>query len=124
MPSRKLGSLDQMIDGAVRERFEAAMEDVWANIFDPNTDPNAVRGINLAFRFKPNARRDAADQAFSITTKLAPPMPIMQTILIERHDDGSVTAMEYTSQLPGQIDMDGDVNIPRVIEFKSSTPQS
>lgn len=124
MASRELRSLDQMMDGALTERFNAELAKLWDNVFDPNTDPMRTRTISLIFKFKPNERRDAADMMTDVQLKLASPTPLTQTVLIEQHDDGSVTAIERTSQVAGQIDIEGEVNIPRVIEFKSSTPQS
>jgi hypothetical protein len=38
--------------------------------------------------------------------------------MLYQDDDGNVTATELTGQVPGQMDMDGNVNIPKVVQFE------
>jgi hypothetical protein len=120
MPSKELRSLDQIMDGALTERFNAALNELWRNVFDHNTDPNRIRSISLTFKFKPNEARDVAAMLAEVKTTLAPPVPLAQTVLIQQHDDGSVTAIEHTNQITGQIDMGGNENIPNVITFTAN----
>ena len=114
---RPIESLDELMDGGVRERFNDALKKVWANIFDPNTNPKNVREIQLKVKIKPNKRLDAADFNVEVTTKLAPPEPLQQTVMLQLVGDGTIVATERTNQVPGQLDMDGNESIPKVVTF-------
>ena len=63
MVSRELKSLDQLMDGALVERFNQELSKLMENVFDMRTDPNKRRRISLIFDFKPNERRDAAEMS-------------------------------------------------------------
>jgi 3-polyprenyl-4-hydroxybenzoate decarboxylase len=115
MPSREINSLDALMDGALKERFSDAMQMVMTNIADPNTPPEAVRAITMQFKFKPNKSRDVAAVGVAVNTKLAPPDMLVNTVLIDRDDDGNIIAREITSQVPGQIDFDGKVHEQRIM---------
>lgn len=114
---RPIESLDELMDGGVRERFNDALCKVWFNVFDPNTDPKATREINLKVKIKPTEHRDAAAFHVDVVTKLAPPVPLSQTVMLQVDGSGGIIATERTSQIQGQIDMDGNETIPKVVSF-------
>ena len=119
MVSRDLKSLDQLMDGALVERFNQELTKLMENVFDLRTDPSKRRRISLIFDFKPNERRDAAEMSADVKIVTAPPIPLKQTILMSVSDDGHVRLTERTDQVPGQIDMDGnETPIPKMVEFK------
>lgn len=120
MATRQIKSLDVLMDGALTERFNYEMDRVLSNVYDPNTSPNKKRRIQIVIDITPNERRDAAEFKVDVKSTLAPPVPVAQTVFIAMDDNGTVTATEITNQVPGQIDLEGDVSIPRVIEFKNS----
>lgn len=118
MFSRELKSLDQLMDGALVERFNENLGEVMRNVFDERTDPKKPRKISLVFQFRSNDRRDAASMSADVTIKTVAPKPLEQTVLMRMSDNGSVTLIEQTDQIPGQIDIDGgEAPIPRVLEF-------
>ena len=119
--ARQIKKLDELMDGALTERFNYEMERVLLNVFDPNTNPRAKRQIQIVIDIAPNERRDAAEFKVDVKSKLAPPVAVAQTVMLNMDDEGVVTATEFTSQVPGQIDMDGQVNIPKVVEFGTAT---
>ena len=122
MPSREIKSLDQLMDGAIVERFNRELEKLWQNIFDMRSDPRKTRTISLTFNFIPNDRRDAAEMVADVTLKLVPPRALHQTVLMHQYDDGSVEVTERTEQVAGQMNMDGgEQRIPNVVEFQSNT---
>lgn len=108
------------MDGALTERFNYEMERVLNNVFDLNTDPKKKRQIQIVIDIAPNERRDAAEFRVDVKSKLAPPIAIAQTVMIYQDDDGNVTATEISNQVPGQIDMDGQVTIPKVVQFDTA----
>ena len=116
--ARQIKQLDELMDGALTERFNMEMERVLSNVFDPNTNAKAKRQIQIIIEIAPNERRDAAEFKVDVKSKIAPPEAIAQTVFLHMDDVGNVTATEMTKEIPGQIDMDGNVQaIPRVIEF-------
>jgi len=115
---RPIKSLSELMDGGVEERFNAALMEVWENVYDPNTDPKRVREVNLKIKITPNERRDSCDFRVSVVPKLAPKVDLTQTVMLSLSTDGSVVATERTSQVPGQIDMTGnEAPLPQTIEF-------
>ena len=117
---RKIKSLDELMDGALTERFNYEMERVLANVFDPNTNPKAKRKIQIIINITPNERRDAAEFKVEVKSTVASPVPVTQTVFLDVDDNGNVTATEITNQTPGQINIDGDETSPNVIEFKNT----
>ena len=116
---REIKKLDDLMDGAITERFNDALAAVLANVYDLSTDPEKVREIGLVVKIKPNKRRDAAEFRIDVKVKPVPPVALMQTVLMERRDDGTVVAMERTDQVSGQMDINGDETVPRTAEFSS-----
>ncbi len=120
---RQIRKLDELMDGALTERFNYEMERVLNNVFDPNTSPKAKRQIQIVIEIAPNERRDAAEFKIDVKSKVAAPIAVAQTVFLAMADDGRVIATEMTNQVPGQIDLDGEVNIPRVIEFNKASAE-
>ena len=118
---RQIGNLDELMDGALTERFNYEMTRVLQNVFDVNTDPKFKRQIQIVIDIKPNERRDAAEFRVDVKSKIAQPIAVTQTVMLYQDDTGNVTATEITNQVPGQIDMDGEITIPKVVEFKNTT---
>lgn len=120
--ARQIRKLDELMDGALTERFNSEMERVLNNVFDPNTSPKAKRQIQIVIDITPNERRDAAEFKVDVKSKTAPPVAVTQTVFLAMDDYGNVTATEMANQVPGQINIDGEVSIPRVIEFAKAEP--
>lgn len=119
MASREINSLDQLMDGAVKERFNKELQKVWDNIYDYRTSATKARCITLVFKFQPNANRDAANMSFDVVPKLAPLEALQQTVLMHLCDDGTVQVTEHTDQVPGQIGLNGEESpLPNVVQFK------
>ena len=115
---RQIKKLDELMDGAMTERFNRELDRVLNNVFDPNTSPKAKRQIQIIIEVIPNERRDAAEFKTYVKSKLAPMMAISQTVFLRQDDLGNVTATEITKELPGQISMEGtEQELPKVIEF-------
>jgi len=118
---RQIKKLDELMDGALTERFNYEMDRVLQNVFDLNADPKKKRQIQIIIEITPNERRDAAEFKVDVKSRLAQPMPVAQTVMLYQDDDGNVTATEITNQIPGQMNMDGGVTIPKVVQFDTAT---
>lgn len=115
---RPIKSLSDLMDGGVEERFNAALAEVWENVYDPNTDAKKPREVNLKIKITPNERRDSFDFRVSVVPKLAPKVDLTQTVMLTISADGSVVATERTNQVPGQLDIEGnEAPLPQTVNF-------
>lgn len=116
--TRNITKLDDLMHGAVNERFNRCLSEVMDNVSDLTTNPKVKRKIVLTFTFIPKPDRTQADFQTDIKTVIAPQETLSQLILIARDDEGNVVAQEVTSQVPGQVDMKGNITpMPDVYKF-------
>lgn len=109
---KEIKNLDTLMNGALTEQFNAELQRVMQNIYDPNTDPKKKRKLVMTVIITPHESRDAAEIETNVKSDLAPMKPHKQTIFISLNDDGSVHAFENNGQLPGQVDFSGNINQP------------
>lgn len=115
---QRIQKLDDLMNGAMTERFNRELATVMRNIQDPNTDPKAKRKITITLEFAPNERRDMATLKMDITSKVAASAAISQAVFLHVDDAGEVSATEMISELPGQQSMEGvEQALPKVINF-------
>lgn len=115
---RPIKALSDLMDGSVEERFNAELDKVWQNVYDPNTDPKKTRTLTLKVKIVPNERRDSCDFRVNVTSSLAPYADLTQTVMLAVGADGTIKDTERTDQVPGQIDMEGsETPMPQTIEF-------
>lgn len=115
---RQIRNLDELMDGALTERFNSELRKVLENVLDPNTDAKKKRRIQITVDIAPNERRDAAEFKIEVKSTVAAPVPAAQTVFLQMDErTGTVTATEITNQVPGQINMEGTPVMPRVIDF-------
>ena len=94
MAERPIDSLDDLMDGGVRERFKTELDKVWNNVYDPNTDPEKTREIILRVKITPNQQRDSANFRVDVTSKLAPMESLQQTVLLSLTGSGQIIDFE------------------------------
>lgn len=113
--------LDRLLDGTLLKRFGVEWEKVLDNCYDMRAAATKPRTITLKISVIPNIGRDACDIKADITTRLQPAEALKQMTYMRQCDDGTVQMQGFTSQVPGQIDMDGkETPAPNVIEFSKS----
>lgn len=95
-------SLDELAGGALRERFAQALEEILANIDDPNTD-HKPRKISVEVVLAPNKDRSAVGVGFVVNTKPRHREEVQTTLFIERHGPDSFRVGEYN---PKQLRLD------------------
>ena len=103
----ELLNLNEIADGALQEKLNAAMRKVLENMQDPNTPYKVKRGITVKLGFTQTESRNDAVVDVSVETKLAPASPI-QTMMSIGKDlrNGEVYAEEYGKQVKGQMSLD------------------
>lgn len=119
---KEIKSLDDMMGGAVTERFNAALKTCLKNIIDPNTDATKARKVTLELTIKPSKDRTSAEFNLLCKPTLAPPVAVTQSMILNRDDAGNVIALQTNSdQLPGQLDVGGEeIPAPNVLSFKAA----
>lgn len=65
-------TLESIGSGQAIDQVNHQLKEVYKNIQDVNTDPQARRSITLKITFKPNHDRSEASVEFQTTAKLAP----------------------------------------------------
>ena len=103
----ELLNLNEIADGALQEKINAAMRKVLENMQDPNTPYKVKRGLTVKLGFTQTERRGDAVVDVSVETKLAPASPL-QTMMSIGKDlrSGEVYAEEYGKQVKGQMSLD------------------
>lgn len=95
-------SFATLAGGGVEEKLQYALDEVAANIADPNTEPKKVRKITMTLTLKPNDSRTVADMAIDVKTALAAPVGISTTLMIDRDEKGKPVASEIYGKDPDQ----------------------
>jgi len=106
--------------GAILEQFEIEMEKVLENISDPNTDAVKVREINLKIKFKADENREIINLDCETKAKLAICKPVKTKLVLGRKD-GKTFASEFSTDMPGQIEIEPETNLSsnkKVINMK------
>lgn len=112
MEKRIIFNVSELQDGAVQEKIDYAVNEVFENIHDLNTDAGIKRSVTVNFSFTANDNREVVDVIAKVSNKLAPQAAIGTTMLTGRNvDTGYVEAKELGSGVPGQtfIDDDGEL---------------
>lgn len=93
-------TFDTIANGELAEKFQMALTQIGRNIMDPNTDPEAVRGMTVNIKFKPMGRGNLKVD-FSVGTKLAG-FKKSETVFLVGQDGrtGRISMSEPGSGLP------------------------
>lgn len=109
MTKPKLKSNASIVDlaaGDAIDKLNAALEDLAANVMDPNTDALKPRTILLKVTVKPGQSREHATVKIDCATKLAPVKTTESMVFFSQRRDGSI---ELSARDVRQGDMfDGD----------------
>lgn len=64
--------LQELVGGALQEKFQRALENVLENLQNPNTPYKNKRGITIKMTFEQNESRDDVKVGIDVQEKLAP----------------------------------------------------
>ena len=95
-------SFSTLAGGGVEEKLLFALNEVAANITDPNTDAKKARKVTMTLTLKPNENRMVAEMNIDVKTSLAAPAGISTTLLIDRDEKGKAVAAEMYGKDPDQ----------------------
>lgn len=103
--------LQNIVGGALQEKFEKAFEKVVENMQDANTSFRIKRGINIKLSFSQNEMRDEVLCDIDVIEKLAP-QAAMRTQFAVGKDlrTGELYAEEFGKQIKGQMSINDYVD--------------
>lgn len=96
MENAKEFDLAAFAGGAVSERIQDAIQKVYENIADPNTEVDKARKLTIELIFKPSKTdREMVDVQVVAKTTLQPRKAINSTMVIAKDGNGTVMAQEW-----------------------------
>ncbi len=96
--------LQELVGGALQEKFSKAFEKVVENLQDINTPYKNKREINIKMKFTQNELRDDVSVEVDVTEKLAPQAGMKTGFSIGKDlTTGELFAEEYGKQIKGQM---------------------
>jgi len=99
--------LKDVAGGALQEKAQGALEDVFKNLQDPNTPWKNKREVVIKLKFTQNEDRDDTTCEISVDKKLAPTKAVETKFAIGKDlRTGEVFAEEYGPGCKGQISID------------------
>lgn len=99
--------LKEVAGGALQEKAQKALEDVFENMQDPNTPWKNKREVVIKMKFTQNEDRDDATCEISVEKKLAQPKPVETKFALGKNlETGEVVAEEYGPGIKGQVSID------------------
>ena len=106
-------SIATLLEGAIIEVVDQALDEAWQNIVDPDTESAKKRTVQLKIELMPDSNREAVDLVFHVSAKLAPPRPLGTKVGLVL-TEGGPTAVEYVSP---QLTIHDAVNteFPRIV---------
>lgn len=100
-------ALQDLVGGALQEKFEKAFAKVVENLQDVNTSYKIKRGITIKLTFDQNEARDDVSVSVDVSEKLAPQAQMKTSFYIGKDlKTGDVYAEEYGKQIRGQMSLD------------------
>ena len=88
-------TFDTMDGGLLAAQFKRALQEIGRNIMDPNTDPEATRGMTINIKFKPSGT-GTIDIQYEVKPKLAGAKKAKTTFLIGQDaKTGRIEIQEY-----------------------------
>jgi len=100
MGNAKEFDLTAFAGGAVTERIQDAIQKVYENIADPNTEADKPRKLSVELIFKPSKTdREMVDVQVVAKTSLQPRKAISSTMVIAKDGDGAVVAQEWEKNI-------------------------
>lgn len=115
-------SLLQMAKGAIQERVDYEVSRVVDNILDMNTEAKVKRKVVLTIVMVPDDDRQVVKIEASAKSTLAPVVPIGTSLVITSDGNGEMMLAEIVPQVPGQMNMNGDISeAPKILKLAAQS---
>ena len=111
--------LQEIAGGALQEKAQEALQEVFQNMQNPNTPWKNKREVVIKLKFAQNEDRDDATCEISVEKKLAQVKPVETKFSMGKDlRTGDVEAMEYGPGIKGQMSFEDLQPKSQVIEGK------
>ena len=111
-------SILQMAKGAIEERVDYEVNRVVDNILDQNTKATGKRKIVLTIEFTPDDAREMIGVSVTAKSTLQATNPVTTSLCITNDFNGEMCVAEMVPQVPGQVNMGGDVQeSPKILKL-------
>lgn len=98
--------LEELVGGALQEKFSRALENVLENLQNPNTPYKNKRGITIKMTFEQNESRDDVKVGIDVQEKLSPQTPLITSFAVGKDlRSGGLYIEEYGKQIKGQMNL-------------------
>lgn len=108
-------NLEEFADGALAEKVNIAMKEVFSNIQDPNTEFKTKRKLTVELIFAADEDRGLSEVIINTKTKLASPKGVSTRVIIGTDGKGGIIASEFKKQIPGQSAMRVDKETGEIV---------
>lgn len=116
----QLIDIDTIADGALVQAFGLKLQEVLANISDPNTPANAKREITLTLSLRPKEDRTQIDTAFTCKARLASLIPATARIFMGKDNDGNLYALDRDPRQQNLFTPPAPAVVREPLTFKSA----
>ena len=108
-------NLETLAEGGLTEKVNQGINQVLANITDPNTEWKLKRKLTIEITFVSQEDRELTLLDIQTKTKLAPPKSIGTKLVIGTDGKGGIIASEFGKQLVGQSVMRVDESTGEIL---------
>ena len=111
--------LQDLVGGALQEKFSKSFEKVVENLQDQNTSFKVKRKITIELSFDQNEARDDVSVSVDVKEKLAPQAGMKTSFYIGKDlRTGEIYAEEYGKQIKGQMRLE-DMQTEKVVDTET-----
>ena len=105
MKTEEIMDINKLAGGAIQESIHYALEEIFKNILDPNTEAEKARKLTLTMELKPDDSRQIIKTRMACKTSLVPTNSITTQLLLGKEGD-KIAATELLKHDPNQIEFD------------------
>lgn len=98
-------NINKLAGGAIQESINFALEEIFKNIKDPNTEAEKARKLTITMELKPDESRQFIKTKTTAKTTLAPTNSITTQLLLDKNGE-KIVATELLKNNPNQISFD------------------
>ena len=98
-------NINKLAGGAIQESVNYALEEIFQNIKDPNTEAEKTRKLTITMELKPDESRQFIKTKTTTKTTLAPANSIVTQLLLDKNGE-KIVATELLKNNPNQISFD------------------
>ena len=88
-------------NGAIKERCDLVLAQIFDNIMDLNTRAEKTRKLTLTVEFLPSSARTGISYEVSVKPTLEPISPLGGSLCVTADDNGEPVMVEMVPQIPG-----------------------